>query len=66
MKKVPLNQSVPIQFPPDSKTRPKREQANKFEQFIEMDKYIDDAVARTEKMVLTNTTRVKQEVEDLF
>ncbi|GAE34153.1 tRNA uracil 4-sulfurtransferase ThiI [Halalkalibacter akibai] len=63
---LPFEDCCTIFLPPDSKTRPKREQANKFEQFIEMDKYIDDAVARTEKMVLTNTTRVKQEVEDLF
>ncbi|MFC0557949.1 tRNA uracil 4-sulfurtransferase ThiI [Halalkalibacter alkalisediminis] len=63
---LPFEDCCTIFLPPDSKTRPKREQANKYEQFLEMDKYINDAVARTEKMILTSSTPINKEVDHLF
>ncbi|WP_227936585.1 tRNA uracil 4-sulfurtransferase ThiI [Alkalihalobacillus deserti] len=63
---LPFEDCCTIFLPPDSKTRPKREHANKYEQYLEMDKYIDDAVARTEKMVLTSSAPVNKEVDNLF
>jgi thiamine biosynthesis protein ThiI len=63
---LPFEDCCTIFLPPDSKTRPKREQANKYEQYLEMDKYIEDAVARTEKLRLTSTSRINQDVDNLF
>ncbi|MDT8859381.1 tRNA 4-thiouridine(8) synthase ThiI [Alkalihalobacillus sp. MEB130] len=63
---LPFEDCCTIFLPPDSKTRPKREQANKYEQYIEVDKYVQDAVERTEKLILTSATPVSKEVEDLF
>ncbi|TWI56954.1 tRNA uracil 4-sulfurtransferase ThiI [Halalkalibacter nanhaiisediminis] len=63
---LPYEDCCTIFLPPDSKTRPKREQANKFEQYVETDKYVKDAVERTETIVITSQTQMNHEVDDLF
>ncbi len=63
---LPFEDCCTIFLPPDSKTRPKREQANKFEQYVETDKYVSEAVERTETIVITSQTQINNEVEELF
>ncbi|WP_332689882.1 tRNA uracil 4-sulfurtransferase ThiI [Halalkalibacter lacteus] len=63
---LPFEDCCTIFLPPDSKTRPKREQANKYEQYLEMESYVNDAVERTEKIVLTSSSPVNDEVDSLF
>ncbi|GAE25834.1 tRNA S(4)U 4-thiouridine synthase [Halalkalibacter wakoensis JCM 9140] len=62
---LPFEDCCTIFLPPDSKTRPKRDQANKVEQFIDVDQYVNDAVEKTEKLHLTSAT-VNKEIDDLF
>jgi thiamine biosynthesis protein ThiI len=63
---LPFEDCCTIFLPPDSKTRPKREQANKYEQYIQMETYVNDAVERTEKIVLTSSSPVNVDVDSLF
>ncbi|MDV2684754.1 tRNA uracil 4-sulfurtransferase ThiI [Alkalihalophilus lindianensis] len=63
---LPFEDCCTIFLPPDSKTRPKREHANKFEKYLEVDHYIDDAVNRTESIQISNVNKVEKEIEDLF
>ncbi|WP_332634628.1 tRNA uracil 4-sulfurtransferase ThiI [Halalkalibacter flavus] len=63
---LPFEDCCTIFLPPDSKTRPKREQANKYEQYIEVEKYVNDAVERTEKLILTSSTPVNKDTDNLF
>jgi tRNA uracil 4-sulfurtransferase len=63
---LPFEDCCTIFLPPDSKTRPKREHANKFEKYLEVDHYIEDAVNRTESIQISNVNKVEKEMEDLF
>ncbi|NEU29908.1 tRNA 4-thiouridine(8) synthase ThiI [bacterium LRH843] len=63
---LPYEDCCTIFLPPDSKTRPRRDQANAVEQHLEIEKYIDDAVARTEKISISSQVPLNKEVDDLF
>lgn len=63
---LPYEDCCTIFLPPDSKTRPKREHANKFEKYVETDKYVSDAVERTETMFISSLGQANKEVDDLF
>ncbi|MCM3759637.1 tRNA 4-thiouridine(8) synthase ThiI [Alkalihalobacillus oceani] len=63
---LPYEDCCTIFLPPDSKTRPRRDQAHKFEQFVETEKYVNDAVERTEQITITSYTKAQEEIEELF
>lgn len=63
---LPFEDCCTIFLPPDSKTKPKREHANKFEQYLDIETYVNDAVNRTEKVVISGTKAAKEEIESLF
>lgn len=63
---LPYEDCCTIFLPPDSTTKPKREQANKFEQYLDMETYIEEAVENTEQIVLTEETKSDAEIEQLF
>ncbi|OLO40235.1 tRNA 4-thiouridine(8) synthase ThiI [Alkalihalophilus pseudofirmus] len=62
---LPFEDCCTIFLPPNSKTRPKRELANKFETNFDFAALIDRAVAETE-IVTIRHQRNEQQVEDLF
>ncbi|ADC48777.1 thiamine biosynthesis protein ThiI [Alkalihalophilus pseudofirmus OF4] len=63
---LPFEDCCTIFLPSDSKTRPKREHANKFEKYLEFDKYVNDAVERTESVQITSVSKAEKDMEDLF
>ncbi len=63
---LPYEDCCTIFLPPDSTTRPKRKNANKLEQYIEIEQYVNDAVARAEKIVLYPEMAKNEEIEELF
>ncbi|MCM3487751.1 tRNA 4-thiouridine(8) synthase ThiI [Alkalihalophilus marmarensis] len=63
---LPFEDCCTIFLPSDSKTRPKREHANKFEKYLEVDKYVNDAVERTESVQITSVSKAEKDMEDLF
>ncbi|MDV2885945.1 tRNA uracil 4-sulfurtransferase ThiI [Alkalihalophilus pseudofirmus] len=63
---LPFEDCCTIFLPSDSKTRPKREHANKFEKYLEFDKYVSDAVERTESVQITSVSKAEKDMEDLF
>ncbi|MDQ0208128.1 tRNA uracil 4-sulfurtransferase ThiI [Alkalicoccobacillus murimartini] len=63
---LPYEDCCTIFLPSDSKTKPSRKHANKFEQYIEVDHYLNEAIAGIETLDLTNMTEVEKSIEDLF
>ncbi|MBU8905198.1 tRNA uracil 4-sulfurtransferase ThiI [Desertibacillus haloalkaliphilus] len=63
---LPFEDCCTIFLPPDSKTKPKREHANKFEQYVDYDSYIDEAVAGTEVIEISANQTVDKSFEELF
>ncbi|MEC2071756.1 tRNA uracil 4-sulfurtransferase ThiI [Alkalihalophilus marmarensis] len=63
---LPFEDCCTIFLPSDSKTRPKREHANKFEKYLEIDKYVNDAVECTESVQITSVSKAEKDMEDLF
>ncbi|ERN52316.1 tRNA uracil 4-sulfurtransferase ThiI [Alkalihalophilus marmarensis] len=63
---LPFEDCCTIFLPSDSKTRPKREHANKFEKYLAVDKYVNDAVERTESVQITSVSKAEKDMEDLF
>ncbi|WP_062047742.1 tRNA uracil 4-sulfurtransferase ThiI [Bacillus sp. JCM 19034] len=62
---LPYEDCCTIFLPADPKTKPRRDQAHKFEQYVDIDFYVDDAVKRTEKIVISEKTNHK-EYQSLF
>ncbi|WP_100405122.1 tRNA uracil 4-sulfurtransferase ThiI [Bacillus solitudinis] len=63
---LPYEDCCTIFLPPESKTRPKREHANKYEnKYLKVEEYIEDAVARTETILITSKSQTN-EIDDLF
>lgn len=64
---LPYEDCCTIFLPPQSKTKPKREHANKFEQNFPFEEYIDRAVEQTE-VVTINARSIENEldIEQLF
>ncbi len=63
---LPYEDCCTIFLPPDSATKPKREQANEYERALDMEKYIEAAVENTEEMVITPNMREDVDIESLF
>lgn len=63
---LPYEDCCTIFLPSDSKTRPSRKHANKFEQYIQVEHYLQQAVEGVETLDLTNVTEAEQAIEDLF
>ncbi|WP_088103834.1 tRNA uracil 4-sulfurtransferase ThiI [Halalkalibacter urbisdiaboli] len=62
---LPYEDCCTIFLPTDSKTRPKREKANKYEQYLQVEHYINDAVSRTETVLITNESK-QNKLDELF
>ncbi|WP_026671632.1 tRNA uracil 4-sulfurtransferase ThiI [Alkalihalobacterium bogoriense] len=64
---LPFEDCCTIFLPPQSKTRPKREQAQKFEANFDYQSYITEAVANTEMIKVTaQPQQENKEIEELF
>ncbi|MDE5415899.1 tRNA uracil 4-sulfurtransferase ThiI [Alkalihalobacterium chitinilyticum] len=64
---LPFEDCCTIFLPPNSKTRPRRELANKFEGNFDFASLVDKAVAETEVITIRNQpTKEEQSVDDLF
>ncbi|WP_216828952.1 tRNA uracil 4-sulfurtransferase ThiI [Alkalihalobacterium elongatum] len=63
---LPFEDCCTIFLPPNSKTRPRRELANKFEGNFDFAALIDKAVAETEVVTIRNQAKEEQNVDHLF
>ncbi|MEK4565915.1 tRNA uracil 4-sulfurtransferase ThiI [Alkalihalobacillus sp. FSL R5-0424] len=63
---LPYEDCCTIFLPSDSKTKPSRKHANKFEQYIKVEEHVTRAVEGIETIDLTNLDDVEQAIEDLF
>ncbi|WP_100373777.1 tRNA uracil 4-sulfurtransferase ThiI [Bacillus sp. FJAT-45037] len=63
---LPFEDCCTIFLPTDSKTRPKREHANKFEKYLDVEHYVNDAVNRTESIQITSVEKASKDIDDLF
>ncbi|MFC5774681.1 tRNA uracil 4-sulfurtransferase ThiI [Ectobacillus antri] len=63
---LPYEDCCTIFTPPNPSTKPKREKANRFEQFYDFEPLIQDAVENIEKMILHAEVEEKEEFEELF
>lgn len=64
---LPFEDCCTIFLPPQSKTRPKREHAQKFEANFEYQSYITEAVANTEMLKITaQPQKENKEIDELF
>ncbi|TES58256.1 tRNA 4-thiouridine(8) synthase ThiI [Halalkalibacterium halodurans] len=64
---LPYEDCCTIFLPPDSKTKPTRQQAEKFEQFVETEAYVQAAIEGTETMVIKSEAAVsKTEMDELL
>lgn len=63
----PYEDCCTIFTPPNPSTKPKREKANRFEQFYDFSSLIEEAVAHTEKMVLQMAElEIEEEFQELL
>ncbi|WP_078555500.1 tRNA uracil 4-sulfurtransferase ThiI [Bacillus alkalicellulosilyticus] len=64
---LPFEDCCTIFLPPQSKTRPKREHANKYEANFDYESYIEEALQQTEVVKITASERVNDtELDDLL
>ncbi|GAE30085.1 tRNA S(4)U 4-thiouridine synthase [Halalkalibacter hemicellulosilyticusJCM 9152] len=63
---LPYEDCCTIFLPDDPKTKPRRDQAHKFEQYVHMDHYVADAVNRTEKILISGEMRDQKSIDSLF
>ncbi|TMW71899.1 tRNA uracil 4-sulfurtransferase ThiI [Alteribacter natronophilus] len=63
---LPYEDCCTIFLPPQTKTKPNREKAARFEAPLEIDAIVDDAVERTEVHQLSSSEELDKEFEDLF
>ncbi len=63
---LPYEDCCTIFLPPDSKTKPKRSHANKFESYLDIEAHVNDAVARTETVTITSVVSAQKKVDALF
>ncbi|WP_017726567.1 tRNA uracil 4-sulfurtransferase ThiI [Halalkalibacterium ligniniphilum] len=63
---LPYEDCCTIFLPAESKTKPKREHANKFEQYIEIEQFIQKAVDETEVLTIEGGSNSEQLVEELL
>ncbi|WP_059103791.1 tRNA uracil 4-sulfurtransferase ThiI [Shouchella shacheensis] len=63
---LPYEDCCTIFLPPDSKTKPKREGAAKFEQFIQIEETCAAAVTNTETVTIKSVQEAEAAIDDLF
>ncbi|WP_026690675.1 tRNA uracil 4-sulfurtransferase ThiI [Alteribacter aurantiacus] len=63
---LPYEDCCTIFLPPQTKTKPNRTKANRFEGNLEIDALVEDAVERTYKQKLSASEETDKEFEDLF
>ncbi|MFA9457133.1 tRNA uracil 4-sulfurtransferase ThiI [Halalkalibacter sp. AB-rgal2] len=63
---LPYEDCCTIFLSDDPKTKPRRDQAHKFEQYVHIDHYVADAVNRTEKIVISEKMRDQKTMDLLF
>ena len=63
---LPFEDCCTIFLPPESKTKPRRDQAQKFESYIDFESYINEAIAQTEIVKISTSSPRDKAIEDLF
>ncbi|KGA96186.1 thiamine biosynthesis protein ThiI [Alkalihalobacillus alcalophilus ATCC 27647 = CGMCC 1.3604] len=63
---LPYEDCCTIFLPSDSKTRPRRDQAHKYESYLDIEHYVNDAVERTETLTISAKEEVQNQIDELF
>ncbi|ADU31496.1 tRNA uracil 4-sulfurtransferase ThiI [Evansella cellulosilytica] len=63
---LPFEDCCTIFLPPQSKTKPNKEKTIKFEQEMDVDFYVQDAIERMETVKISEKTNIDEEFKDLF
>ncbi|WP_078595030.1 tRNA uracil 4-sulfurtransferase ThiI [Evansella clarkii] len=63
---LPYEDCCTIFLPPQTKTRPSIRKAAAYEQAIDVDKYVSEAVEGIETVIIKHDTNIEKEFEDLF
>ncbi|KMK74529.1 tRNA uracil 4-sulfurtransferase ThiI [Alkalihalobacillus pseudalcaliphilus] len=63
---LPYEDCCTIFLPSDSKTRPRRDQAQKYESYLDIEPILEKAIADTEIITISSKEKVNQQIDDLF
>ncbi|MDQ0255016.1 thiamine biosynthesis protein ThiI [Evansella vedderi] len=63
---LPYEDCCTIFLPPETKTKPKRDKTNLYEQDLDIDFYVKDAVERVETIHISAEKKLDEEIQDLF